>query len=627
MANYRSMPANENMFDPELTTDKLLEQVRAKVEATVTTVDEAAELENRLSEEAASFNTYLNTISNCMHMAQSGDMTKEEAMDKIAPAVKALKSECKALSLVDAKMSDDDLSEGEIAMLREFIVGCKDIVAARKEALQDDPSDASNETETATEGVMSYLDNMEVAEESIVGYKKLLNSPNAKTANDLYKNSQKIYKMGSKEKALQYMKKAKDLYQKCLDAAIADGYTQITGTQNTRMMGYKVKGTVNQTVYNEKSAIAYFEDRIDSCDAYILMWQSGNDKLSLKELKKKIKAEKREKRAEARKAFFAKFKKQKAEEAALEAEATELMSAMEAMISDIEIELAMEAAMEADGEGAEGADPEVAKKAGMLATLGSKIKEGFGKLARAVKGGDKAAADKAEEEILSNVDQYDEAEKEVEANGTDEQKEKAKKTRKLIIAGIVVAMLAVGAVVGAKQLKPKEGQTYMGNLKTVIKGAISTIRNAASNSVRKVGIASDERQLKSREKSQERIAGMTDEKKKEAAQNRFNKKFGEGSKRGAAADRAQDRRDTKANWIRDDSAAESVLAWLANENCEDCEDPLEEQEGKGFEPDAQGEDMIVTAEPEGEDELDETATESAITLMMLESGLDPTEFD
>ena len=140
--------ALENVFDPEMTTDKLLDLVRQNVQSKITTVDQAAELENQLSEEAAEFNNMLRTISNAMSECKAGNISREEMLRVSAPCIKALKTNCKALSLVDVEMGEDDISENEIAMLREYIVGCKDIVAQHKESLQD-----CSVTQNAQEGI------------------------------------------------------------------------------------------------------------------------------------------------------------------------------------------------------------------------------------------------------------------------------------------------------------------------------------------------------------------------------------------------------------------------------------------------------------------------------------------
>src|SRR5699024_2920860 len=211
-----AMSAMEGFLDPEMTSAKLLDAVRANVAEKVTTVDQAAALELKLSQEAAQFNDCLTTISNAIHKFERGEISKEEMMNESAPCVSALKTKCEALKLANVNVPGGDITEDEIATLREYIVGCKDIVAAHKEKLQACCGDA------ATEGLMASMENMEIATEASAMSKKakgLKNSTDAKTAAQLYMQARKLYGLGSKDKAQKYLSQAKKLYEKLLATA------------------------------------------------------------------------------------------------------------------------------------------------------------------------------------------------------------------------------------------------------------------------------------------------------------------------------------------------------------------------------------------------------------------------
>ena len=84
MSSMKKMGAMESMFDPEQTTAELLDNVKANVANTVKTVDAAASLENKLSEEAAQFNACLTTMSNAIRKCERGEISREEAEAKLA---------------------------------------------------------------------------------------------------------------------------------------------------------------------------------------------------------------------------------------------------------------------------------------------------------------------------------------------------------------------------------------------------------------------------------------------------------------------------------------------------------------------------------------------------------------
>ena len=302
MSSMKKMGAMESMFDPEQTTAELLDNVKANVANTIKTIDAAASLENKLSEEAAQFNACLTTMSNAIRKCERGEISREEMLAECAPCVSALKEKCSALKLGNVKTTGDDITEEEIAMLREYIVGCKDIVADRKKELQDSP------VEGASEGLMSALANFEPATEASTTGNEIRKSTEAKTANELYKQAKKLYGLGSKEKALEYLKKAQKLYEGCLkkaekagnmiDATRTEKITAVSvGIGASNKLEYKDKVTKNQSI---AYVIEYFEDRIDACKALEMQWNNKAGKSTYKETKAQLKAERKQVKHENR---------------------------------------------------------------------------------------------------------------------------------------------------------------------------------------------------------------------------------------------------------------------------------------------------------------------------------------
>ena len=454
-----AMSAMEGFLDPEMTSAKLLDAVRANVAEKVTTVDQAAALELKLSQEAAQFNDCLTTISNAIHKFERGEISKEEMMNESAPCVSALKTKCEALKLANVNVPGGDITEDEIATLREYIVGCKDIVAAHKEKLQACCGD------TATEGLMISMENMEIATEANNMKKKaksLKESTDAKTAAQLYMQARKLYGLGSKDKAQKYLSQAKKLYEKLLATAKKEAkmykvertnYKNKTKGSLLTVAGNKSKGIVETQKGKEVTdsvsyakLIAYFEDRIDACEALSRQWNNKAGNKSFAETKKAMKLERaktkagmnaREKAEKDAMKYANKYKPQTPEEAANEAALYEIVAATESMLDLMDMEDAM--AMEAEGDdSAAGGDEKTAK----LRELAVQLKQ-------AQSAGDEATAKKITSQMNKLLDEIQkDAEDDMTQENVDAAKRKAVKTA-LIVAGAVAAVGA-GTAVGVK---------------------------------------------------------------------------------------------------------------------------------------------------------------------------------
>jgi len=703
--------AMEGIFDPEATVDTLLATVKENITSKVTTVDQAASLENRLSEEAAEFNSMLATISNAMRQCEAGEITKEEALAAAKPCVDALKERCEALKLGGVDVKDDDITESEIAMLREFIVGCKDIVAAHKESLQECPV-AQNEEKSkeASEGVLSYLGNMDVANEASL-MMQVRNSNNAKTATALYKNAKKLYAMGSKDKAKTYMQQAKAKYEKCLEEAKKAGKEyKIERTVGTKANNVTFKDKdPNYVAYKTPGfgyVVRYFEDRVDTCEAYLRQWANKAGNKDLQETKEMLKKERQEEKARIRAERKA-AKEKAANEAAL---LDEQIGALESLMDGYELDLALDAAMES-----EGTDAPASKASG----IGSKLRTAFGKLKDAFKKGDKKAADEANAEIKAAAKELDDA-----ANSSDDEgKKKLTTAAKIGIAAAAAAALVAGDVVIGQALRKRaENNAISGDFKgltalmvrssnaicdklnklgpaaaklkyeatnkafyaakgskaedkllTKVKGAYAGVQNAQDKFNAKHEKLADSSKSISPSKLEKWVKGMAlslgkwntldpkVKKLKSEAEALAAKVADASAKLTAEKAKKPEQQDTalieklntqievlaaagsdinkriadlKGNESFSNLVGADFLATLAMEEANFGDDvplhEIENEEGRGFDDDAQGEDMtdeaIVGADDlDDVDEADESVLESTLSIMMLEDGLDPDE--
>lgn len=644
--------AMEGIFDPEATVDTLLATVKENITSKVTTVDQAASLENRLSEEAAEFNSMLATISNAMRQCEAGEITKEEALAAAKPCVDALKERCEALKLGGVDVKDDDITENEIAMLREYIVGCKDIVASHKEALQDCPI-AQNEEKSkeASEGVLSYLGNMDVANEASL-MMQVRNSNNAKTATALYKNAKKLYAMGSKDKAKTYMQQAKAKYEKCLEEAKKVGkerkIERTVGTKANKVT-FKDKDP-NYSVYKNEAAsyvVRYFEDRVDTCEAYLRQWANKAGNKDLQETKEMLKKERQEEKARIRAERKAAKEKAASEAALLD----EQISALESLMDGYELDLTLDAAMEA-----EGSDAPASKASG----IGSKLRAAFGKLKNAIKKGDKKTADEANAEVKAAAKELGDA-----ANGADEEGKKKLSTAAKIgiaaaaAAALVVGEVALGQVLGKKAEKAGKSGDDLNTLTRLIVQSSDAMMKGLNKTAKLAGKGIDKLTDKANKANLDRFAKkteannkMTDTDASNKAQDKNISKYQNTEDRiartGYAAKTAADKmayktRGTGLTFTKKEKATEEsftdldgagFLATLAMEEANFSDDvpltEIENEEGRGFDDDAQGEDMtdeaIVGADDlDDVDEVEESVMESTLSIMMLEDGLDPDE--
>lgn len=606
MSSNKMMGAMEGMFDPELSAAKLLDAVKENVVKTVKTVEAADTLIEKLSEEAAKFNEYLTTMSNAIRRCESGEITREEMLADCAPCVTALKEKCTALKLVDTKTNDDDITEAEIAMLREYIVGCKDIVVSHREDLQAPGAaeEPAKDAKPASEGVLANLANYDPATEAVKMHKEIRYSTEAKTAHELYKQAKRLYGLGSKEQALTHLKKAQALYEKCL--AQAEEHAKMYETERTVGQGAKALGqSVNisdkftrKVTDNANLAyvIDYFEDRIDACKALELQWNNKAGKSSFKETKAQLKAERKEikkQKREERKAAKQKAKEvpeEGAEEAMIDGMTiTEFIDAMESYAESIEIELALEAALEAEGVEEE----EVSTKS--ASGLTARFRAAFAKLKKAkVENKSTDAADAVKEIDAAAADMEEAAN---DATTPEEKKKLSKGAKAAIAVGASVAAAAGLVAIAAKAKKLAESPNpdakgvakLLAGLGKKLKSADIAVNNAVADAkMTGIRVAADA--------TRKQMANASDEKKEKLTK--------------------------KMNKLRDmtDKVAgsyESVLTAMAfgmesfcvEDECD--EEEVDAKEGKAFD----------------DDDLEEAVVEANLAVMFAEDGIDDSDLD
>ena len=308
-------PVMESIFaNAQQNAASLIETATLAINAKVNTIEEAEAMIQELSSEAVKYNELLTCIMNAMRQVESGDMQKEEAAGIIAPAVKELKDKCTALKIANVEAPGDDITEDEIATLRELIIGAKAAAEDRLVAIRlcDDckvdpevenelnPPEENGEAFDGDVSMESYSE--DIAIEAAFLASKYVNTTECKTAKALYQNAKKLYSMGSKEKALEYMKKAKSLYEGCLKKLLnesgkfekAERTDTIKKNNGTSAIRHNVTRTDSLTFAIARSKL---ETKIDRCTAHILQWTTKAGKETYQQTLDQLKADREQAKA------------------------------------------------------------------------------------------------------------------------------------------------------------------------------------------------------------------------------------------------------------------------------------------------------------------------------------------
>ena len=472
-------PAMESIFaNAQQNAASLIETATLAINAKVNTIEEAEKMINQLSSEAVKFNELLKDIANAMHQVESGDMSKEEAAGIIAPAVKELKDKCCALKIANAEAPGDDITEDEIAILRELIIGAKAAAEDRLVAIRlgdDNKVDPEIEAELNT------------AEEGFVA--DFLERRSAKKANKAKieqfwlalqeKNSVSILNIFGKSVAPL-------LYSGPSGGAMLN---QFIGdiVRDDNHTGKNYDGTLSGKDYIVKSVagvqMAILPGTIDKKGVthIIAPYQNKHGKIDIKYFFKKdictamMDPIKPEDVAPAKEAYEASIANENYEMEANKMDLNnfnydEFMFACEAMMDELEMSLESDFAMEAEG----------ADESSAPSTLAAKLRGALAKFKSAFKRGDKTAAEEAKKEVDAAADALAEAE-----DGADEKKKgglnKAVKVG-LIAAGTVAAAAGLTAAGIAISQKAKGEKV---NLKAGA-GAIKQTVNAAMHNMKPI---------------------------------------------------------------------------------------------------------------------------------------------
>ena len=475
-------PAMESIFaNAQQNAASLIETATLAINAKVNTIEDAEAMIQELSSEAVKYNELLTTIMNAMRQVESGDMQKEEAAGIIAPAVKELKDKCTALKIANVEAPGDDITEDEIAILRELIIGAKAAAEDRLVAIRlcdDCKVDPEVENELnppeehgdAFDGDVSMESYEDIAEEAVFLASKYLHTAECETAKTLYDNAKKLYSMGSKDKALQYMQKAESMYKSCLKKLLTESgkfeKAERTDTVNKLGSSSAIRHNVTRTDSLTFSiARSKLERKIDRCTAHILEWSNNSNNKNYEEILNQLKADREQAKA-AERAAKASESINEMEDSNME-NYSEFMLACESMMDDLQMELDGYVATEGILRGEDS----------IPSKIGAKLRSAASKLKSALKRGDKKAADEAEREYCDAADQLaDQAEEEP-------GKKSYSTAAKIGMVAAGSALAFAGLAAAGKMMKNKaEGKPIVN-----ISGAVDAMKKAVHQAASKLG--------------------------------------------------------------------------------------------------------------------------------------------
>lgn len=456
-------PAMESIFaNAQQNAASLIETATLAINAKVNTIEEAEKMIQDLSSEAVKFNELLNSIVNAMRQVESGDMTKEEAAGIIAPAVKELKDKCCALKIANVEAPGNDITEDEIAILRELIIGAKAAAEDRLVAIRlgdDDKIDPEIEAEVNTPDEDKAEESIEVAIEGKIGDAFKKHKENKAKIDTLWNSFN-----GKRSEAI-LAQFAKAVAPKCTGKADIKAFVAEMISEDEKS-GKDYTGKLSAKDYIVKSysgiTMAIMPGNPDKTGcAHILapIHDDAGDCFFFKREICNIMLNPAKKEAPAQESIIIENKKNESEEHKMP-NYSEFMYACESYIDELMLELNTDSAMEAEGAEGEGSS---------AASIGTKLKSGFAKLKSAVKRGDKKAAEEANKEIKAEAEKL--------TSASDEAgKKKMNIAGKVGVAAAAAVATAVGLAFVGNKLQEKAHNE--GEDPSKIKNAIINASNA-----------------------------------------------------------------------------------------------------------------------------------------------------
>lgn len=262
--------AMEGLFGPR-PVDKLLKSVTKTINKKCKTVADCDEMMIKIGNEAEKFNHAIGSMIELVKQFQNEQISKKEMAAGIKSLSKELKASCDMLNLSDVVKNSSNITEEEMANLKAFIEGTKEIITRRKAELSEGKGSG------AIESFIAELENMTIAEEGAMTYAlKIRFSEGKKKAIGLMKQAKAKVKAGDLKGAIDDYKKAKDGFKKLISEA-----NKIQDYDDPSLK-YVKDGNKNVSVkqypFSKAALISYCETKIQRCDELIFKVKNKMEK-------------------------------------------------------------------------------------------------------------------------------------------------------------------------------------------------------------------------------------------------------------------------------------------------------------------------------------------------------------
>jgi len=201
----------ESMFGEDVVS-RLLAQAKENMLTKCQTVEECDQYMEKITAEATKYNNALMEIKTAAEEFKTEQIDKATFAARIKPYLDELKNSCEVINICssDAEMANDD----DIANLKAFIIGVKDIIIAHREALSRSEGGDTPNTNDALESVINTIDGLTIAEEGNITHAfRIRFSTLKKDASALIKEARKDIKSGNYTDAIAKLQKAKTAYK------------------------------------------------------------------------------------------------------------------------------------------------------------------------------------------------------------------------------------------------------------------------------------------------------------------------------------------------------------------------------------------------------------------------------
>lgn len=135
--------------------EKLLSAVEKNINKKCKSVEDCDVYLEKITAEGKKFNESMKALADAAKAFKEGKIDKKELNDQVKPIIKDLKGSCCSLKLGDLAKDEKNITDDELAALKEFIEGAKKIIEAKKASIAGD--EAQEGCESTITGIDEFI--------------------------------------------------------------------------------------------------------------------------------------------------------------------------------------------------------------------------------------------------------------------------------------------------------------------------------------------------------------------------------------------------------------------------------------------------------------------------------------